>query len=155
MDDNNGEHNKKAYHESINFAMQGMGENAQFLVAIAVGIFGILAIFATIDDYDEKEAQDIFGKTALWTHPLSIQIIGIVLSIAYWALVLFGIQSYVSRRYLRFGGIQDRIDFILPLRIHFIYRNTFSEYKDGGRRDKYLRIYIILFCKGWRISVIH
>src|SRR5215204_1760238 len=75
-----------------------MGENAQFLVAIAVGIFGILAIFATIDDYDDKEAQEIFGKTALWTHPLSIQIIGLVLSIAYWALVLFGIQSYVSRR---------------------------------------------------------
>ncbi len=97
MDDNNGEHNK-IYHESINFAIQGMNENAQFSVAIAVGIFGILAIFATIDDYDDKDAQNIFGKTVLWTHPLSIQIIGIVLSIAYWALVLFGIQSYVARR---------------------------------------------------------
>ena len=39
--DNNREH-KKEYHEFINFAIQGMGENAQFSLAIAVGIFGIL-----------------------------------------------------------------------------------------------------------------
>jgi hypothetical protein len=96
--DNNDRERKKVNHELINFATQGMSENAQFSVAIAVGIFGILAIFATIDNYDDKEAQDIFSKTALWTHPLSIKIIGIVLSIAYWALVLFGIQSYVTRR---------------------------------------------------------
>jgi hypothetical protein len=42
--DNNNEH-KKVYHELINFATQGMGENAQFSIAIAVGVFGILAIF--------------------------------------------------------------------------------------------------------------
>ena len=77
-----------------------MSENAQFSIAIAVGIFGILAIFATIDNYD-KGAQDSFWKTALWEHPLSIKMIGIVLSIAYWALVLFGMQSYVTRRLLK------------------------------------------------------
>jgi hypothetical protein len=97
MDNNGGEH-KKEYHEFINFAIQGMSENAQFSLAIAVGIFGILAIFATIDGYDDKEAQDILAKTALWEHPLSIKMIGIVLLIAYWALVLFGIQTYVTRR---------------------------------------------------------
>ena len=26
-----------------------------------------------------------------------------------------------------FGGMRDRIDSILPLRIHFIYRNTFPQ----------------------------
>jgi hypothetical protein len=117
--DNNGEGRKKVYHELINFATQGMGENAQFLVAIAVGIFGILAIFATIDDYDDKEAQDIFRKTALWTHPLSIQIIGIVLSIAYWALVLFGIQSYVSRRL--FEGIMG--DYLKKMNEEWYYND--------------------------------
>jgi len=41
--DNDGEPKKK-YHELINSAIQGMGENAQFSIAIAVGVFGILAI---------------------------------------------------------------------------------------------------------------
>ena len=52
MDNNNDRERKKAYHELINFAIQGMGENAQFSIAIAVGIFGILAIFATINNRD-------------------------------------------------------------------------------------------------------
>ena len=43
-------------------------------------------------------AEDVFWKNALWTQPQWIWGTGIVLSIAYWALVLFGIQSYVSRR---------------------------------------------------------
>jgi hypothetical protein len=37
--------------------------------------------------------------------PQSIQAIGIVLSIAYWALVLFGIQSYVNFRL--FTGVME------------------------------------------------
>jgi nucleoside permease NupC len=48
MDNNNREH-KKEYHEFINFAIQGMSENAQFSLAIAAGILGILAIFVTIN----------------------------------------------------------------------------------------------------------
>jgi len=91
--DNDREH-KRGYHELINFAIQGMSENAQFSVAIAVGIFGILAIFASIHDHDNYN----FWENALWMQPLRVVMIGIVLSIAYWALVLFGIQSYVSRR---------------------------------------------------------
>jgi hypothetical protein len=38
-----------------------MGENAQFSVAIAVGVFGILATFATINDHDNND----FWKNAL------------------------------------------------------------------------------------------
>jgi hypothetical protein len=97
MDNNNDghEHNKgQQYHESINFATQQMSENAQFSIAIAVGIFGILAIFASINEHH----NDDFWKNALWIQKPSIIAIGVVLSIAYWALVLFGIQSYVSRR---------------------------------------------------------
>jgi hypothetical protein len=71
-----------------------MSDYAQFSVAIAVGIFGILAIFASINQYNNED----FWKSTLWMQKPSIIAIGIVLSIAYWALVLFGIQSYVSRR---------------------------------------------------------
>src|SRR5215208_3761513 len=71
-----------------------MGENAQFTVAIAIGIIGIFAIFATINQH----TNDDFWKNPLWMQRPSIIMIGIILSIAYWALVLFGIQSYVSRR---------------------------------------------------------
>jgi hypothetical protein len=35
--DNNGAELKKIYHEFINFAIQGMSENAQFSLAIAKG----------------------------------------------------------------------------------------------------------------------
>jgi hypothetical protein len=98
MDNNNNndghERKKGQYHEPINFATQGMSDYAQFSVAIAVGIFGILAIFASINQYNNED----FWKSALWMQKPSIIAIGIVLSIAYWALVLFGIQSYVSRR---------------------------------------------------------
>ena len=62
MDNNNDRERKKAYHELINFAIQGMGENAQFSIAIAVGIFGILAIFATINNRDDEISQDPFLK---------------------------------------------------------------------------------------------
>ena len=103
MDNNNDRERKKAYHELINFAIQGMGENAQFSIAIAVGIFGILAIFATINNRDDEISQDPFLKNALWTKSIWIRIVGIVLSIAYWALVLFGMQSYVTR--LLYEGI--------------------------------------------------
>jgi protein-S-isoprenylcysteine O-methyltransferase Ste14 len=89
MDNNSGER-KKEYHEFMNFAIQGMSENAQFSIAIAVGIFGILSIFVSLDIHNDDEAvQDSFWKNALWTQPPWIQSTGIVLSIAYWALVLW------------------------------------------------------------------
>jgi hypothetical protein len=95
MDNNNREH-KKEYHEFINFAIQGMSENAQFSLAIAVGIFGILAIFVTINPPNDIKTQDPFLKNALWTQHPWVWSTGIVLSIAYCALVLFGIQTYVA-----------------------------------------------------------
>jgi hypothetical protein len=66
-DDNNNndghEHKKELqqYHEPINFATQGMSDYAQFSIAIAVGVFGILATFATINDHDNND----FWKNAL------------------------------------------------------------------------------------------
>ena len=153
--DNNDER-KKVYHELINFATQGMSENAQFSIAIAVGIFGILAIFATIENYDDREAQDIFGKTALWTHPLSIKIIGTVLSIAYWALILFGIQSYVSRRL--FEALTG--DYLKKMNEEGYYNNIKEIAKENKlanwmvktiwasnheRKDRYKGIYKVLF----------
>jgi hypothetical protein len=64
MDNNNREH-KKEYHEFINFAIQGMSENAQFSLAIAVGIFGILAIFVTI--------RSVFEKCFVDTTPMDLE----------------------------------------------------------------------------------
>jgi hypothetical protein len=96
MDNNIGER-KKVYHEFINFTIQGMSENAQFLLAIAVGIFGILGIFVTINPPNDIKTQDPL-KNALWAQYPWVWSTGIVLSIAYWALILFGIQTYVSRR---------------------------------------------------------
>ena len=91
---NNNEHKNGQYHEFINFAIQGMGENAQFSLAIVVGVFGVLAIFASINDHQKPE----FLNNALWMQSQNIIVIGGVLSAAYWALILFGIQTYVSRR---------------------------------------------------------
>ena len=62
MDNNNNRERKKAYHELINFAIQGMGENAQFSIAIAVGIFGILAIFVTINNRNDDNTRSVFEK---------------------------------------------------------------------------------------------
>jgi hypothetical protein len=84
--------------EKINFAMQGSSENAQFSIAVAVGIFGILVMFVTINDHGNENQADPFFKNALWTKSSWIRTAGIILSIAYWALVLFGAQSYVTRR---------------------------------------------------------
>jgi hypothetical protein len=98
MDNDNNNERKKTYHELINIAIQGMNENAQFSVAIAVGVFGILAIFVSLDTHNNMTAKDSFWENALWTQPLWIRGAGIILSIAYWALVLFGIQTYVNRR---------------------------------------------------------
>jgi nucleoside permease NupC len=67
MNDNNNNHNNndrhehkkkglpQQYNEFINFAIQGMIENAQFAIVIAVGIFGILAIFATLNEHAEND----------------------------------------------------------------------------------------------------
>jgi hypothetical protein len=68
MDNDNNNERKKVYHEFINFAIQGMSENAQFSIAIAVGIFGILAIFVSINEH----RNDNFWENTLWMQPQSI-----------------------------------------------------------------------------------
>jgi hypothetical protein len=90
---------KKAYPEAINYSIQAMNESAQFSIAIAVGIFGILGIFVSLDTHEcLRSGDDDLLKKALWTQPIWIRATGVVLSVAYWALVLFGIQSYLTRR---------------------------------------------------------
>jgi hypothetical protein len=138
MDDNNGEDNKKAYHESINFAMQGMGENSQFTVAIAIGVFGILAIFVSLDSHKNMTAGDSLWENALWTQPLWIWSAGIILSIAYWALVLFGIQTYVSRRL--FEGIMG--DYLKRMNEEWYY----NDIKEIAKENKLANL---IFKKIW------
>ncbi len=154
--DNNREH-KKEYHELINFAIQGMSENAQFSIAIAVGIFGILSIFVSLDIHNDDEAvQDSFWKNALWTQPPWIKRTCIVLSIAYWALVLFGMQSYVTRRL--FEGLTG--DYLKKMNEEGYYNDIKEIAKENKlanwmfnviwssnheRKDRYKGIYIVLF----------
>src|SRR5918994_2866647 len=154
MDNNDGQ-GKKTNHESINFAIQGMSENAQFSVAIAVGIFGILAIFATLNDHKEG-----FLENALWTQSESIKFIGIVLSVAYWALVLFGMQTYFTRRlfegilgkYLQKinGGGEEWLNNDREIAkenklANWIVRNIWLINKKGNRRYKGIYLFLILY----------
>jgi hypothetical protein len=46
-----------------------MGKNAQFSVAIAVGIFGILAIFVSIATHKNMTARDLFWENACRQNP--------------------------------------------------------------------------------------
>jgi hypothetical protein len=96
----NGSDEKGSNIERINFAQQGMAENAQFAIAIAIGIFGILTMFLMINHPPDAENVELnlnFGNS-FWTKGSWTMVEGIVLSAAYWALVLFGFQSYISRR---------------------------------------------------------
>jgi hypothetical protein len=156
MENNNNER-KKIYHEFINFAIQGMSENAQFSLAIAVGIFGILVIFVTINpptDTDIK-THDPFLKNALWEQQQWVWSTGIVLSIAYWALVLFGIQIYISRRL--FEGVMG--DYLKKMNEEQYYNDIREIAKENKlanlmfkviwssnheRKDRYKGMYIVL-----------
>jgi hypothetical protein len=69
-------------------------------------VLGVLEIFVILDSHNGLKSGDELTKKALWTQPVWIQMVAIVLSIAYWALVLFGIQSYLARRL--FEGIVGR-----------------------------------------------
>jgi hypothetical protein len=157
--DNNGrEHNKKEHHESINLAIQGMGENAQFSIAIAVGVFGILAIFVSLDTHNVERVHDPFWSNALWTQPQWLRIVGIVLSIAYCALVLFGIQSYTTRRLYEgiMGEYQKKMNeewFDNDIReiakenklANWIVKNICLINKKGNRRYKGIYLFLFLY----------
>ena len=138
MDNNDNGKRKMAYHESINFAMQGMGENSQFTVAIAIGVFGILAIFVSLDTHKCMTTEDIFWKNALLTQPQWIWLTDTVLSIAYWALVLFGIQSYVGRHI--FEGLMG--DYLRK-------KNEEEYFNDIGETAKENKLSNLIFKKIW------
>jgi hypothetical protein len=58
--------------ERINFAQQGMAENAQFSIAIAIGIFGILTMLLMINHSDTlnsdlKEGRNLDFGNSFWT----------------------------------------------------------------------------------------
>jgi hypothetical protein len=97
---------KRSIRERIRFAQQGATENAQFSIAIAVGIFAILTIFLMINHHVILNSPDVRKTEQLrfdlangfWNKGSWTAAEGIVLSIVYWALILFGFQSYVSRR---------------------------------------------------------
>src|SRR5215208_429948 len=128
---------RRKYHELINSAIQGMGENAQFSVAIAVGVFGILAIFVSLDTHKNMTAEDVFWKNALWTQPQWIWGTGIVLSIAYWTLVLFGIQTYVSRRL--YEGIMG--DYLKKMNEEWYYNDIKEIAKENKIANLIVRLY--------------
>lgn len=145
------EHKKK---DKIDFAMQGSSENAQFSIAVAVGIFGILVMFATINNHSTENQGDPFLKNALWTKSLWIQIAGIILSIAYWALVLFGAQSYVTRRifetlmgdYIKNTHSNWYTDIMLIAKekklTDWMVRNIWSD--NYTKKDRYKGMYIVM-----------
>jgi hypothetical protein len=75
---------KRKNTEKINFAMQGMAENAQSTIAIAVSVFGILTLFFMIH-MGENPSLD----KGQFDHDLSYNIISCVLGIgAFWLSVL-------------------------------------------------------------------
>jgi predicted permease len=97
---------KRSTRERIRFAQQGATENAQFSIAITVGIFAILTMFLMINHHVILNSPDI-GKAeplrfdlvnSFWNKGSWTAAEGIILSVAYWALILFGFLSYVSRR---------------------------------------------------------
>jgi hypothetical protein len=74
--------------EKANLAIQAMADNAQVAVAVAIGIFGILAIFITINALDSPLTMD--------TNLLIAAVV--ILSIAYWGIVILGLACYIFRR---------------------------------------------------------
>jgi uncharacterized membrane protein YdjX (TVP38/TMEM64 family) len=68
--------------------MQAMADNAQVAVAVAIGIFGILAIFITINGIDNLLTMD--------TNLLFAAVV--ILSIAYWGIIILGLACYIFRR---------------------------------------------------------
>jgi hypothetical protein len=102
--------------------------------------------------------KDMFWKNALWTQSLWIRVAGIILSIAYWALVLFGIQSYVTRRLYEgiIGDYQKKLNeewFDNDIReiakenklANWIVKNIWLINKKGNRRYKGIYLFLILY----------
>jgi hypothetical protein len=61
------EQNRRRNTEKINFATIGMAESAQFTIAIAVGIFGILILFVMINHHNMGLNQELRWGNSVWT----------------------------------------------------------------------------------------
>ncbi|PWU79702.1 MAG: hypothetical protein DLM72_16090 [Candidatus Nitrosopolaris wilkensis] len=51
-----------------------------------------------INHHDITQKQELKFGNSVWTKGWWTAVYGTILSIAYWALVLFGFQSYITRR---------------------------------------------------------
>jgi Ca2+/H+ antiporter len=77
---------KERIRDKMNFATQGVMDNSNFSIAIAVGIFAVLTLFIQITEPQLK--WDI----------LTIWIARITLSVAYWVLILMGLVAHAHHR---------------------------------------------------------
>ena len=82
--------------------MQGAADMSQVTVAVAIGLFGILAIFVTIKT---MLGVGVFDDGWWWTKDLWRLATAVTLSAAYLGLVLLGLVCYLWRR--QFEAIFD------------------------------------------------
>jgi hypothetical protein len=83
------EQNRRRNTEKIDFASQWMIESAQFTIAVAVGIFGIPALFFMINHHDTGLNQELTLGNSVWTKGWWSFVYGSILSVA-----AHGQQSY-------------------------------------------------------------
>jgi hypothetical protein len=70
--------------EKMQLAQQGVMDNSNFAIAIAVGIFGVLTLFVQIS---ERE----------WPFP-TVWVVWITLTVAYWVLIVLGMVAHAHHR---------------------------------------------------------
>lgn len=75
--------------EKIQLAMQGIMDNSNFVIAIAVGLFGVLTLFVQLA-VPEHEPKSLPFSTSL--------LIWITLTVAYWALIVLGLVAHAYHR---------------------------------------------------------
>jgi Ca2+/H+ antiporter len=111
--------------EKIQFAIQGVMDNSNFAIAIAVGIFGVLTLFVQI--YEEELKLDDSAKL----------VARITLSVAYWVLIAMGLVAHAHHRMYN-AVIENYI------------RGDYPEYKEDLRRaTKGSRIMSLAISRLW------
>ena len=79
---------KERIRDKMHFAIQGITDNSQIGIAIAVGIFGVLTLFVQISDKDIRCQLD--------TNVYNVS--RIALAITYWALIAIGLGAHANHR---------------------------------------------------------
>jgi hypothetical protein len=79
---------KERIRDKMQFAIQGITDNSQIGIAIAVGIFGVLTLFVQINDKDTRSELD----TNVYN------LIRIALGITYWVLIAIGLGAHANHR---------------------------------------------------------